>query len=91
VATLVKSGIPTAIVAVLRTMADRRRLLYRAINDALPGLGLPIADTEIPLRADFQNAAGALIAIAPDSAGAIAYRNFATELVQRRGALRLVA
>jgi chromosome partitioning protein len=91
VATLVKSGIPTAIVAILRTMADRRRVLYRAMDEALPSLGLPVADTEIPLRADFQNASGPLVAIAPDSAGAIAYQNFADELVHRRGPLKLVA
>jgi len=56
VGTLVKNGIPVAIVALLRTMVDRRRVLYRAVRDALPALGLPEAETEIPLRADFQNA-----------------------------------
>jgi chromosome partitioning protein len=91
VATLVKSGIPTAIVAVLRTMADRRRVLYRAIRGALPGLGLPEAETEIPLRADFQNASGPLVVSAPDSAGAIAYHEFACELTRQRGSLKLVA
>ena len=91
IGTLVKGGIPVAIVAVLRTMADRRRVLYRAIRDALLGLGLPEADAEIPLRAEFQNASGPLVVSAPDSAGAIAYRRFASELVSGRRALTLVA
>ncbi len=91
VATLVQSGIPTAIVAVLRTMADPRRVLYRVIRDALPGLGLPVAETEIPLRADFQNASGPLVASSPGSVGAIAYRDFARELIATRGSLKLVA
>ena len=47
--------------------------------------------TRVPLRADFQNATAPLVAIAPDSIGAIAYRNFAAELAKRRGPLRLVA
>jgi chromosome partitioning protein len=90
VATLVKSGIPVAIVALLRTMADQRRVLYRAIREALPGLGIPQAETEIPLRADFQNASHPLVVTAPDSAGAIAYRKFASELARSR-VLKLVA
>lgn len=91
VATLVKSGITIAIVALLRTMADRRRVLYRAVREALPTLGLPEAAIEIPLRADFQNASAPLVVTAPDSAGAIAYREFALELARQRGALKLVA
>lgn len=91
VATLVKSGIAIAIVALLRTMADCRRVLYRAVREALPTLGLPEAAVEIPLRADFQNASSPLVVSAPDSAGALAYREFALELARRRGALELVA
>lgn len=91
VATLVKSDIPVAIVALLRTMVDRRRVLYTAVREALPKLGLPEAETEIPLRADFQNASGPLVVSSPDSVGAIAYRNFASELARQRGPLRLVA
>lgn len=91
VATLVKSGIAIAIVALLRTMADPRRVLYRAIREALPTLGLPQASAEIPLRADFQNVSSPLVASAPDSAGAIAYRRFALELADQRRALKLVA
>jgi chromosome partitioning protein len=91
VATLEKSGIPVAIVALLRTLADRRRVLYRAIRDALPALGLPEAATEIPLRSDFQNASTPLVISAPDSAGALAYQRFAAELGRPRGALKLVA
>jgi chromosome partitioning protein len=91
VATLVKSGIAIAIVALLRTMADRRRVLYRAVREALPTLGLPEATVEIPLRADFQNASSPLVVSAPDSVGAIAYREFALELARQRSVLRLVA
>ncbi len=91
VGTLVKNGIPVAIVALLRTMVDRRRVLYRAVRDALPALGLPEAETEIPLRADFQNAVGPLVLSAPDSAGAIAYQELARELTRQRGSLKLVA
>ena len=91
VATLVNSGIPTAITAVLRTLADPRRVLYRAIREALPSLGLPEAETEIPMRADFQNASGPIVCSAPDSIGADAYRRFAGELAGHRGRLKLVA
>lgn len=92
VATLVKSGIPIAIVAVLRTLADHRRVLYRAIREALAGLGLPEAVSEIPLRADFQNTSGPVVVSAPDSVGAIAYDRFAAELIgQQRPSLKLVA
>jgi chromosome partitioning protein len=91
VATLVKSDIPVAIVALLRTMADRRRVLYKVIREALSGLGLPEAETEIPLRADFQNATGPLVVSAPDSVGGIAYHQFASELLRPRDTLRLVA
>ncbi len=91
VGTLVSNGIPVAIVALLRTMADRRRVLYRAVRDALPALGLPEAETEIPLRTDFQNAARPLVLSAPDSVGAIAYLEFARELTHQRGSLKLVA
>jgi chromosome partitioning protein len=91
IAALVKGGIPVGIVALLRTMADNRRVLYRAIREALLGLGLPEAHAEIPLRAEFQNAALPLVLTAPDSAGAIAYRHFAQELVTARPALTAVA
>jgi chromosome partitioning protein len=91
VGTLVKGGISVGIVAVLRTMADRRRVLYRAIRDALARLNLPESDAEIPLRAEFQNASQPLVVSAPDSAGALAYRHFAEELVSTRTSLKLVA
>lgn len=92
--TLQANGIPVRIVALLRTLVDRRRLLYRAIRDALPRLELPQADTEIPMRADVQNSentAGPVVVSAPDSLVAYAYRAFASELTGDRGGLRLVA
>ncbi|MGO9792124.1 MAG: ParA family protein [Solirubrobacteraceae bacterium] len=91
VATLVSGGIAVSIVALLRTMVDRRRLLYRTIRETLATLALPEAEAEIPLRADFQNATAPLAASAPDSAGALAYRRFASELASQRTDLRLVA
>ena len=91
VATLTANRIPVRIVAALRALVDRRRLMYRAICDALERLELPQAETEIPLRADFQNATGPLVVSAPDSQGAIAYRQFAAELAGERSGLRLVA
>ena len=48
--------------------------------------GLPIARTEIPLTAAFQNAAAErrpLLAWRPDGAGALAYWRLAQELLDR--------
>ncbi len=58
VGTLVKNGIPIAIVALLRTMADRRRVLYRAVRDALPALGLPEAELRSRCALTFKTAPG---------------------------------
>jgi len=91
VATLVKGGIRVGITAVVRTMCDPRRLLYRAIRESLGQLGLPEAHSDIPLRAEFQNASLPLVVTAPDNAGAIAYRRVADELIHTTTSLRLVA
>lgn len=80
VANLVANGIEVRITAVLRTLADPRRVMYQAIREALDQLDLPQAFAEIPMRAHFQNAAGPVVTSAPDSLGAHAYREFAVEL-----------
>jgi len=73
-----------AIRALIRTAVDRRRVVYQRMSDGLGDLGLPIAQTEIPLTAAFQNAAAdrrPLLAARPDSVGSIAYWQLARELL----------
>lgn len=80
---LVATGDEVAVTALLRVRVDRRRVAYAAINDALGELALPIAETEIPDRAEFHLAAIAhepLTTLRPDSAGALAYLRLAREL-----------
>ncbi len=74
---------PVAIAVLVRTMVDRRRVVYQQMNAALPELELPIARAEIPLTATFQNAAierQALLTWRGDSLAATAYRELALEL-----------
>lgn len=70
--------------ALVRTAVDRRRVVYQRMSDGIADLGLPIAETEIPLTAAFQNAAAdrrPLLAVRPDNAGSIAYWQLARELL----------
>jgi chromosome partitioning protein len=63
---------------------DARRIVFQQMDEALPALGLPIARTQIPLSATFQNAAADRVVLQqarPDSAGACAYRALAQELL----------
>lgn len=74
---------PVRISALVRTMVDRRRVVYQQMNAALPDLDLPIAESQIPLTAAFQNAAverQALLSWRGDSPAAAAYRELALEL-----------
>ncbi len=83
IARLVASDVDITVTALVRTMADKRRLTYRALDDGLTALRSPIARTEIPLRAEFQNATvlGApLCAVTPDGPGARAYAQLGAEL-----------
>jgi chromosome partitioning protein len=83
VATLAQRGVEVHISAVVRTMVDSRRLAYRAIAETLPTLGLPVADTEIPMLAAFDNSVVVgtpLVVSDPHSAGTVAYRRLADEL-----------
>jgi len=64
-------------------MVDRRRIVYQRMNAGLLELGLPVARTEIPLTAAFQNSAAErrpLLDWRTDSIGAEAYRRLAAEL-----------
>ena len=77
-----------AVRALVRTAVDRRRVVYQRMSDGLGDLGLPIAQTEIPLMAAFQNAAAdrrPLLAARPDNAGSIAYWQLARELMPGEG------
>jgi chromosome partitioning protein len=80
---LAARDVPIRIVALLRTMVDPRRLAAQAIDAALPTIGAPIAATQIPLRAEFDNATVVGIPLAvshPSSLGAVAYEKLAVEL-----------
>jgi chromosome partitioning protein len=71
--------------ALVRQMVDRRRVVYQQMNAGLPELGLPIARTEIPLTAAFQNAAAErlpLLQWRAHAPGAEAYRDLAAELLE---------
>lgn len=71
--------------ALVRQMVDRRRIVYQQMNAGLPELGLPIARTEIPLTAAFQNAAAERLPLLKWRArtpGAAAYRDLAAELLE---------
>jgi chromosome partitioning protein len=69
--------------ALIRTMVDDRRIVYQRMNASLPELGMPIASTEIPLSAAFQNSAAERVPLMTwqrDSRGAVAYHQLAVEL-----------
>jgi chromosome partitioning protein len=71
--------------ALVRQMVDRRRIVYQQMNAGLPDLGLPIARTEIPLTAAFQNAAAERLPLLQGRArppAAETYRDLATELLE---------
>jgi chromosome partitioning protein len=94
VAGLAERRFDVRIRALVKTLADRRRVMYQAISEPLAGLGIPVARSEIPLRADFHNAlaAGAPLVVGrPDSLGAHAYRKLAYELLSDSAKLQAVA
>jgi cellulose biosynthesis protein BcsQ len=70
--------------AVVRNNVDPHRSTYRLLNKALVDGGLPLLATEVPMRADFQNAVTAgipLLAFSPGHVGALAIRRLAAELI----------
>lgn len=76
-----------AVRALIRTKVDRRRIVYHQMSAALGDLGLPVARTEIPMAAAFQNAAAErlpLLSWRGTSPGADAYRALAVELHRAR-------
>jgi chromosome partitioning protein len=76
-------GMTVRLVAAVRTLADPRRLTYRAIDSALAELDVPVPVATIPLRAEFHTALATncpLVWSRPDCAGALAYRQLALEL-----------
>jgi len=76
---------PLRVSALVRTEVDRRRRSYAALNAALLDLKAPVAETEIPLRAAFNDAGveGRPLALsAPDSLGGLAYWKLAQELAE---------
>jgi chromosome partitioning protein len=81
---LQRNRVDVAVTAVVRNNVDRHRSTYRLLNEALVDGGLPLLETEIPMRADFQNAVTAgmpLLTFSPDHVGALAIRRLAGELV----------
>lgn len=95
VAKLAEGGIDVRIASVVKTCVDRRRLLYRELEDVLEALGLPVTDEEVPLlTAQFGDALARgrpLVVDRPDSAGACAYRRLAEELERDARPLQAVA
>ena len=82
-AKLSRRGVHREINGVLRTVVDHRRQVYAVLNDGLRDAELDALEAEIPARAAFhrQGVEGApLVLSQPDSAGACAYRQLASEL-----------
>lgn len=78
-----RKGVDVAVSGVVRNNVDHHRSTYRLLNDALAEAGLPLLDTEVPMRAGFQNAVTAgvpLVRFSPDHAGAQAIRALARSL-----------
>lgn len=82
---LSKIGAKVEISALVKVKSNPRRVMYGSITDALAGYAerFPIASTEIPDRADFNNALGwgrPLVDWRPSSEGALAYLALAEEI-----------
>jgi chromosome partitioning protein len=94
IARLREQDVDVHVAAVIRTFAEPRRIAHQTIDASLEQLGVPIADSQIPLRAEFNNAMAAgtpLVWARPDSAGALAYVKLADELHEGVKRLRAVA
>jgi chromosome partitioning protein len=79
-----RNRVDVAVTGVIRNNVDRHRSTYQLLNNALIDGGLPLLQTEIPMRADFQNAVTAglpLLTFSPNHAGSLAIRRLAAELV----------
>jgi len=94
IARLQEQDVDVRVTALIRTFADARRVTHQTIDGSLEQLGVPIARSQIPLRAEFNNAMAAgrpLVWARPDSAGALAYVKLADELAESVKRLRAVA
>jgi len=94
VAGLAERRFDVRIRALVKTLAEPRRVMYQAISEPLGALGIPVARTEIPLRADFHNAlaeGAPLLVSRPDSLGGLAYRKLGQELLGDSAKLKAVA
>lgn len=83
VTALARQDVDVRITMLVKTCSDPRRINHRMMGEALPQLELPVAEDEIPLRAEFNNslALGRPVMVAhPDSAGACAYRGVGAEI-----------
>jgi len=79
-----RNGVDVAVTGVIRNNVDRHRSTYRLLNEALVDGGLPVLETEIPMRADFQNAVTAgvpLLTFSSEHVGSLAIRRLTGELV----------
>jgi chromosome partitioning protein len=79
-----RKGVNVSVSGIVRNNVDRHRSTYRLLNDALTEAGLPLLDTEVPMRAGFQNAVTAgipLVHFSPDHIGVQAIRDIARDLV----------
>jgi chromosome partitioning protein len=78
-----RKGVDVTVSGVVRNNVDRHRSTYALLNQALMDAGLPVLETEVPMRAGFQNAVTAgvpLVRFSPDHIGALAMRRIASEL-----------
>jgi chromosome partitioning protein len=78
-----RKGVDVTVAGVVRNNVDRHRSTYALLNQALIDARLPLLETEVPMRAGFQNAVTAgvpLVRFSPDHIGALAMRNIAAEL-----------
>ncbi len=79
-----RRGVDVAVGGIVRNSVDPLRRTYRLINEAMLEADLPLFKTEVPLRADFQNAVTAgipLVHFSPDHVGSAAMRDVAAELL----------
>lgn len=82
--TLRRKGVDVTVTGIVRNSVDHHRSTYRLLNQAMVAANLPLLETEVPMRAGFQNAVTAgvpLVHFNPDHIGAHAMRRVAAELL----------
>jgi len=82
-ATFRTRGASADVTALVRNQVDERRNTYVTLNEDLEDLGAPLAQTEIPMRSAFQDAAvleRPLTLARPGHPGGVAYYKLAEEL-----------